>query len=68
MEGIAGCPFLVTYGDVSDDSDGPMELCRPVALGSIEDSVPAIADVQLRVVPAHDEVFIRLAMKDATAA
>jgi hypothetical protein len=45
-----------------------MELCRPVALGSIEDSVPAIADVQLRVVPAHDEVFIRLAMKDATAA
>jgi hypothetical protein len=31
MTGIAGCPFLVFYGEVSDDSDGPMELCRPVA-------------------------------------
>jgi DNA-binding transcriptional MerR regulator len=62
LTGIAGCPFLVFYGEVSDDSDGPMELCRPVA----EDPTagPAMADVQLRVEPAHDEVYIRLAMKD----
>ena len=26
----SGCPFLVFYGEVSDDGDGPMELCRPV--------------------------------------
>jgi len=64
VEGIAGCPFLVFYGEVSDDSDGPMELCRPVAPGSAADPVTATADVQLRVEPAHDEVFIRLAMKD----
>lgn len=64
MEGIAGCPFLVFYGEVSDDSDGPMELCRPVASGSTVDSGPAMAGVQLRVEPAHDEVFIRLSMKD----
>jgi len=62
VEGIAGCPFLVFYGEVSDDSDGPMELCRPVAAGSGPD--PAPADMQLRVEPAHDEVFIRVAMKD----
>ena len=62
VEGIAGCPFLVFYGEVSDDSDGPMELCRPVATLSTVD--PATADVQLRVEPAHDEVFIRLSMKD----
>ena len=31
IEGIAGCPFVVYYGEVSDDSDGPVELCRPVA-------------------------------------
>jgi hypothetical protein len=64
VEGIAGCPFLVFYGEVSDDSDGPMELCRPVAHSTIGDSAPVVADVQLRVEPAHEEVFIRLAMKD----
>src|SRR3984957_8447822 len=62
-EGIAGCPFLVFYGEVSDDSDGPIELCRPVAPVSAADP-PATADIQRRVEPAHDEVFIRLAMKD----
>ena len=31
IEGVAGCPFVVYYGEVSDDSDGPVELCRPVA-------------------------------------
>ncbi|MGB6580783.1 MAG: MerR family transcriptional regulator [Streptosporangiaceae bacterium] len=64
VEGIAGCPFLVFYGEVSDDSDGPMELCRPVTPGSAAGPAAAMADVQLRVEPAHDEVFIRLAMKD----
>jgi DNA-binding transcriptional MerR regulator len=63
MEGIAGCPFLVFYGEVSDDSDGPIELCRPVAPGSA-DPATVTADVQQRVEPAHDEVFIRIAMKD----
>jgi DNA-binding transcriptional MerR regulator len=64
VEGIAGCPFLVFYGEVSDDSDGPIELCRPVTPGNAADPAAAMADVQLRVEPAHDEVFIRLAMKD----
>ena len=61
VEGIAGCPFLVFYGEVSDDSDGPLELCRPVADGS---AVAPAADIELRTEPAHEEVFIRLALKD----
>jgi len=68
VEGIAGCPFLVFYGEVSDDSDGPMELCRPVASGSAVDpgvaDVAGVADVQVRVEPGHEEVFIRVALKD----
>ena len=44
IEGIAGCPFLVFYGDVSEDSDGPIELCRPVAPGTAEDAVSGQAD------------------------
>jgi DNA-binding transcriptional MerR regulator len=62
VTGIAGCPFLVFYGEVSQDSDGPIELCRPVAGDTAMD--PAQADVQLRVEPAHDEVYIRVALKD----
>jgi hypothetical protein len=44
-------------------SDGPMELCRPAAADATTGPAPALADFQLRVGPAHDEVFIRLAMK-----
>jgi DNA-binding transcriptional MerR regulator len=62
LTGVAGCPFLVFYGEVSDDSDGPIELCRPLAGdGGV---VPDSAGVQLRVEAAHEEAFIRLAMKD----
>jgi DNA-binding transcriptional MerR regulator len=64
IEGIAGCPFLVFYGDVSEDSDGPIELCRPVAPGTGEDAVAGLADIQFRVERAHDEAYIRLALKD----
>jgi len=64
VEGIAGAPFLVFYGEVSDDSDGPMELCRPVAPDGAGDPAAAMAGAQLRVEPAHDEAFIRIAMKD----
>ena len=64
MAGIAGCPFLVFYGEVSEDSDGPVELCRPVAADITANPAAAMADVQCRVEPAHDEAFIRLAMKD----
>ena len=59
LDGIAGVPFLVFYGEVSDDSDGPVELCRPVA-----GAVDVAGDVQLRTEPAHDEAYIRLALED----
>jgi DNA-binding transcriptional MerR regulator len=64
IEGIAGCPFLIFYGEVSDDSDGPIELCRPVADGVGAELAPANGDVQPRVEAAHEEVFVRLAAKD----
>ncbi len=64
IEGIAGCPFLVFYGEVSDDSDGPMQLCLPVAADPAAGSESAMAGLELRVEPAHEEVFIRLAMKE----
>jgi hypothetical protein len=64
VQGIAGVPFLIFYGEVSEDSDGPLELCRPVdadpdALG--EDTP---ADVEVRREAAHDEAYVRLSMQD----
>jgi DNA-binding transcriptional MerR regulator len=64
IEGIAGCPFVVYYGEVSDDSDGPIELCRPVAACPAGPAGPADPDLQARAEPSHEEVFIRVAMKD----
>ena len=63
VEGIAGCPFVVYYGEVSDDSDGPVELCRPVAADPADPDL-ADPDLQARTEPSHEEVFIRVAMKD----
>jgi hypothetical protein len=66
IEGIAGCPFVVYYGEVSEDSDGPVELCRPVAADPDADLDLdfGLADLQARIELAHEEVFIRVAMKD----
>ncbi len=62
LEGIAGCPFLVFYGEVSKDSDGPVEPCRPIAGGGT-----GVAEgIETRVEAAHDEVYMRLG-KDEVA-
>ena len=61
LPGVEGAPFLIFYGEVSDDSDGPMELCRPVCA---EPAVTVAGDMQLRIEPPHDEVYIPLAMAD----
>ena len=61
LEGIAGAPFLVFYGEVSEDSDGPLELCRPVA---VADGPEPQGDVRRRVESAHEEAYIRLRMKE----
>ncbi|HEX4090560.1 MAG TPA: MerR family transcriptional regulator [Trebonia sp.] len=72
VEGIAGCPFVVYYGEVSDDSDGPVELCRPVA-ASPADRDPSLdsdldpdldPDLQARAEAGHEEAYISIAMKD----
>lgn len=60
IEGIAGVPFLIFYGEVSEDSDGPLELCRPVTHDTGTAAVAAMADLQLRVEQSHDEAYIHL--------
>jgi DNA-binding transcriptional MerR regulator len=58
LPGVAGAPFIIYYGDVSADSDGPIEWCWPVP----EDRAPELAkrfpDLTLRTDPAHQEAYV----------
>jgi DNA-binding transcriptional MerR regulator len=67
IEGVAGAAFLVYYGEVNQDSDGPVEFCWPVPqdlAGQLAASLPGLT---LRTEPAHQEAYVHLA-QDATAA
>ena len=60
--GAAGHPFVVYYGEVNEDSDGPAEACMPIA--PTADSSPELPDSApthaLRFEPAHREAYVRL--------
>jgi hypothetical protein len=51
LEGIQGAPYLIFYGEVSADCDGPMELCRPVSAAAAITAAKLGADVEARVEP-----------------
>jgi DNA-binding transcriptional MerR regulator len=53
--GIAGPEFVVYYGEVNEDSDGPVECCIP-----INPTQPASPDAPMRTEPAHREAYVRL--------
>ena len=53
VEGIAGAPFTIYYGEVSGDSDGPVEFCWPVP----SDQAAEIA-ARFNVYYYHQEAFV----------
>ncbi|HET9169639.1 MAG TPA: helix-turn-helix domain-containing protein [Actinospica sp.] len=57
--GIDWAPFLVFHGEVSGDSDGPVEWCRPVPDEDAEAVAALFPDYVLSTDPAHEEVFVR---------
>jgi DNA-binding transcriptional MerR regulator len=62
IEDTAGAAFLILiyYGEVSADSDGPVECCRPVAAGQAEELARRYPELTLRTEPAHEEAFVHL--------
>ena len=67
IEGPAGAAFLIYFGEVNQDSDGPVEFCFPVPqdlAGQLAASLPGLT---LRTEPAHQEAYVHLD-QDATAA
>ena len=60
MEGLAGATFCIYWGEVSDDSDGPVEWCRPVPNDQATTLAAALPELRLRSEPAHREAFVHL--------
>jgi effector-binding domain-containing protein len=50
--GMTGAAFVVYYGEVNEDSDGPVECCVPIG--------PSASSAPVRTEPAHHEAYVRL--------
>ena len=63
LSGIEGCLYTTYYGAVSEDSDGPVEVVRPmIDLPHAERAAEQQDDLQARTEDAHDEAYVRLTM------
>lgn len=63
MEGRAGASrsfFCIYWSEVSEDSDGPLEWCRPIAGDRAEEIAGQYPEMTLRTEPAHREAFVSM--------
>jgi DNA-binding transcriptional MerR regulator len=60
IEGRAGAFFCIQWGWVSDDSDGPVEWCKPVPQAEAHALAEHYPELTLRTEPAHREAFVAL--------
>jgi hypothetical protein len=60
IPGRAGAFFCIYWGEVSEDSDGPMEWCRPVPADEAEALTARCPELTLRAEPAHQEAFVTI--------
>jgi hypothetical protein len=60
IEGRGGAFFCIYWGQVSADSDGPVEWCRPVPETEARALAEHYPELTLRTEPAHREAFIAL--------
>jgi DNA-binding transcriptional MerR regulator len=62
LDGVVGAFFCIYYGEVTDDSDGPVEWCRPVPDDQAEQLATRFPELSLRTEPAHEEAFVHLGL------
>lgn len=58
MDGREGATFSIYWGEVSADSDGPVEWCRPVPTAEADALAEHYPELTLRTEPAHREAFV----------
>jgi hypothetical protein len=68
MDGRAGATFLIYHGEVNQDSDGPVEMCRPIPDDRAEELAARFPELTLRTEAAHEEAFVALGTAELTAA
>lgn len=61
-------PFAVYYGEVSEDSDGPIEWCWPVPADQAAEAAAGFPDLTLRTEPAHQEAFVHVGQAQTATA
>lgn len=67
--GADACPFVVHHAEVSADSDGPLEVVRPMADPQTAHTAAAdLGDVQATLDPAHDEAYVVLTLSETRGA
>jgi DNA-binding transcriptional MerR regulator len=60
LKGREGAVFCIYWGQVSADSDGPLEWCKPVPDAEAEELATQFPELTLRVEPAHREAYVDL--------
>ena len=60
IPGRAGGFFCIYWAEVSEDSDGPMEWCRPVPPDEAEALAARCPELTLRAEAAHQEAFVTI--------
>ena len=60
MEGREGAMFTIYWGEVSADSDGPVEMCKPVPESDAKTLASHYPELSLRTEPAHREAYVAL--------
>ena len=60
LPGREGATFTIYWGEVSADSDGPVEWCRPVPEADAHALASHYPELILRTEPAHQEAFVTL--------
>src|SRR6202167_6062407 len=60
MEGREGAMFSIYWGEVSADSDGPVEWCKPVPADGAKALASQYPELSLRTEPAHREAYVAL--------
>jgi DNA-binding transcriptional MerR regulator len=68
LDGRAGAAFLIYHGEVNEDSDGPVEWCRPVPGDQAGELSAGFPELTLRTEPTHEEAFVPLGTAEMSAA
>jgi DNA-binding transcriptional MerR regulator len=60
MKGREGAMFTIYWGEVSADSDGPVEWCKPIPESDAQALASHYPELTLRIEPAHREAYVAL--------